>query len=148
MVSVFEETQCSVIAAQVVDGEAISAYGVLDLKPADGRFNGRLFEVNSMVEKPALKDAPSNLAIIGRYILTPTIFQTLAETQSGSGGEIQLTDGMKLLLKKEKMYAYVFEGKRHDTGDKLGFLKATVELALKREDLGEPLRQYLKGLDL
>jgi UTP--glucose-1-phosphate uridylyltransferase len=148
MVSVFEETQCSVIAAQVVDGEAISAYGVLDLKPADGRFNGRLFEVKSMVEKPALKDAPSNLAIIGRYILTPTIFQTLAETQTGSGGEIQLTDGMKLLLKKEKMYAYVFEGKRHDTGDKLGFLKATVELALKRDDLGEPLRQYLKTLDL
>jgi UTP--glucose-1-phosphate uridylyltransferase len=148
MVSVFEETQCSVIAAQVVDGEAISAYGVLDLKPADGRFNGRLFEVNSMVEKPDLKDAPSNLAIIGRYILTPTIFQTLAETQTGSGGEIQLTDGMKLLLKKEKMYAYVFEGKRHDTGDKLGFLKATVELALKREDLGGPMRQYLKTLDL
>jgi UTP--glucose-1-phosphate uridylyltransferase len=148
MVNVFEETQCSVIAAQVVDGEAISAYGVLDLKPADGRFHGRLFEVQSMVEKPALKDAPSNLAIIGRYILTPTIFQTLAETQTGSGGEIQLTDGMKLLLKKEKMYAYVFEGKRHDTGDKLGFLKATVELALKRDDLGEPLRQYLRTLDL
>jgi UTP--glucose-1-phosphate uridylyltransferase len=148
MVNVFEETQCSVVAAQVVDGEAISAYGVLDLKPADGRFNGRLFEVNSMVEKPAPKDAPSNLAIIGRYILTPAIFQTLAETQTGSGGEIQLTDGMKLLLKKEKMYAYVFEGKRHDTGDKLGFLKATVELALKREDLGGPLRQYLKTLDL
>jgi UTP--glucose-1-phosphate uridylyltransferase len=148
MVNVFEETQCSVIAAQVVDGEAISAYGVLDLKPADGRFHGRLFEVQSMVEKPSLRDAPSNLAIIGRYILTPTIFQTLAETQSGSGGEIQLTDGMKLLLKKEKMYAYVFEGKRHDTGDKLGFLKATVELALKRDDLGEPLRKYLKGLDL
>lgn len=148
MVGVFEETQCSVIAAQVVDGEAISAYGALDLKPADGRFKGRLFEVKSMVEKPALKDAPSNLAIIGRYILTPTIFQALGETQTGSGGEIQLTDGMKLLLKKEKMYAYVFEGKRHDTGDKLGFLKATVELALKRDDLGEPLRQYLKGLDL
>jgi len=148
MVSVFEETQCSVIAAQVVDGEAISAYGVLDLKPADGRFDGRLFEVKSMVEKPARKDAPSNLAIIGRYILTPTIFQMLSETQIGSGGEIQLTDGMKLLLKKEKMYAYVFEGKRHDTGDKLGFLKATVELALKRDDLGGPLRQYLKTLDL
>src|SRR6202790_1801423 len=148
MVNVFEETQCSVIAAQVVDGEAISAYGVLDLKPGDGRFNGRLFEVNSMVEKPALKDAPSNLAIIGRYILTPAIFQALAETQTGSGGEIQLTDGMKLLLKKEKMYAFVFEGKRHDTGDKLGFLKAAVELALKRDDLGGPLRQYLKTLDL
>jgi UTP--glucose-1-phosphate uridylyltransferase len=148
MVEVFEETQSSVIAAQIVEGEAISAYGVLDVKPADGRFNGKLYEIHSMVEKPALKDAPSNLAIIGRYILSPTIFAALAETQAGSGGEVQLTDGMKLLLKKEKMYAFVFEGKRHDAGDKLGFLKATVELALKRKDLGEPLRQYLKTLDL
>jgi UTP--glucose-1-phosphate uridylyltransferase len=101
-----------------------------------------------MVEKPPLEKAPSNLAIIGRYILTPAVFETLADTQLGSGGELQLTDGMKLLLKKEKMYAYVYEGKRHDAGDKLGFLKATVEFALKREDLGGPLREYLKGLEL
>jgi len=148
MIKVFEEMQSSVIATQIVEGEAISAYGVLDVKPADGRFGGRLYEIHNMVEKPALKDAPSNLAIIGRYILTPTIFEMLSETQSGSGGEVQLTDGMKLLLKKEKMYAYVFEGKRHDTGDKLGFLKATVELALKRSDLGGPLREYLKTLNL
>ncbi len=148
MIEVFEETQSSVIAAQVVEGEAISAYGVLDVKPAAGHFKGKLFEIQNMVEKPALKDAPSDLAIIGRYILTPAIFESLSKTTRGSGGEIQLTDGIKSLLKTEKVYAYVFEGKRHDTGDKLGFLKATVDLALKREDLGNHLRQHLKTLDL
>ncbi|HZQ67063.1 MAG TPA: UTP--glucose-1-phosphate uridylyltransferase GalU [Terriglobales bacterium] len=148
MMQVFEETQSSVIATQIVEGEAISAYGVLKVKPADGRFGGRLFEVEDMVEKPKLQDAPSNLAIIGRYILTPTIFETLSQTQFGTGNELQLTDGMRLLLKREKMYAFVYEGKRHDTGDKLGFLKATVEFALKRKDLGDPLREYLKGLKL
>jgi UTP--glucose-1-phosphate uridylyltransferase len=145
MMDVFNETQCSVIATQVVEGEAISAYGVLDVKAVQGH-GGRLFEIQNMVEKPKLKDAPSNLAIIGRYILTPTIFETLSETKLGAGGELQLTDGMKLLLKKEKMYAYVYDGQRHDTGDKLGFLKATVEFALKREDLGKSFREYLKAL--
>ena len=101
-----------------------------------------------MVEKPALKDAPSNLAIIGRYILTPTVFDVLTQIQAGAGGELQLTDALKLLLKQEKMYAYVYEGKRHDTGDKLGFLKATIEFALKRDDLGGPMREYLRGLKL
>jgi UTP--glucose-1-phosphate uridylyltransferase len=101
-----------------------------------------------MVEKPKLADAPSNIAVIGRYILTPTVFETLSQTQAGVGGELQLTDGMRALLKKEKMYGYVFEGKRHDTGDKLGFLKATIEFALQRPDLGGPLRQYLKELKL
>jgi len=148
MMKVFEETQCSVIATQVVEGPAISSYGVLKVKPADGRFNGRLFEIEDMVEKPKPEKAPSNLAIIGRYILTPAVFETLAETQSGTGGEVQLTDGLCALLKREKMYAYVYEGKRHDTGDKLGFLKATVEFALKRADLGGPLREYLKSLKL
>lgn len=148
MVQVFEQKQCSVIAAQVVEGEMISSYGVFDTKPADGSFGGRLFEIKNMVEKPKLEDAPSNLAIIGRYILTPSIFDCLAETSTGAGGELQLTDGMRLLLQKEKMYAYVYEGRRHDTGDKLGFLKATVEFALKREDLGGPFREYLKGLKL
>jgi UTP--glucose-1-phosphate uridylyltransferase len=147
MVDVFNEKQCSVIATQIVEGEAISAYGVLDVKPVSGG-DGRLYEILNMVEKPKLKDAPSNKAIIGRYILTPTVFETLSETKLGAGGELQLTDGMKLLLKREKMYAYVYEGKRHDTGDKLGFLKATVEFALKRKDLGEPFREYLKGLKL
>ena len=148
MMDVFDETQCSVIATQVVEGSAISAYGVLDVRPADGRFGGRVFEINNMVEKPKMEEAPSKLAIIGRYILTPAVFEALSQTQAGSGGELQLTDGMRLLLKKEKIYAYVFEGRRHDTGDKLGFLKATVEFALKRGDLGEKFQKYLKELKL
>ena len=146
MMQVFNETQCSVIATQKVEGPAISSYGVLDVKAADPRFNGRLFEIKNMVEKPKPEEAPSNLAITGRYILTPAVFETLSETQLGAGGELQLTDGMRLLLQREKIYAYVYEGKRHDTGDKLGFLKATVEFALKRPDLGEEFRRYLKGL--
>lgn len=149
MVEVFDQTQCSVLATQIIEGKMISSYGVLDVKPVkDSRFGDRLFEIKNMVEKPKPEDAPSNLAIIGRYILTPAIFDCLAETPTGSGGELQLTDGMRLLLQKEKMYAYVYEGRRHDAGDKLGFLKATVEFALKREDLGEPFREYLKGLKL
>lgn len=148
MMRIFEQTQCSVLATQVVEGAAISAYGVLDVKPAPGRWDGRLYEVHDMVEKPALAEAPSNLAIVGRYILTAGVFGALAEIQAGAGGELQLTDALRLLLKQEKMFAYVYEGKRHDTGDKLGFLKATVEFALKREDLGGPLREYLKGLKL
>jgi UTP--glucose-1-phosphate uridylyltransferase len=148
MMDVFDQTQSSVIATQIVEGKAISAYGVMDVKSADGRFGGRLYEIKNMVEKPKPEDAPSNLAIIGRYLLTPRIFDVLAKTPTGSGGELQLTDGMRLLLKEEKIYAYVYEGRRHDTGDKLGFLKATVEYALKREDLGGPFRDYLKGLKL
>ncbi len=149
MVEVFDQTQCSVLATQVIEGKMISSYGVLDVKPvADSRFGDRLFEIKNMVEKPKPEEAPSNLAIIGRYILTPAIFDCLANTPAGAGGELQLTDGMRLLLQKEKMYAYVYEGRRHDTGDKLGFLKATVEFALKREDLGASFREYLKGLKL
>src|SRR6266571_2261123 len=148
MMRVFAQTQCSVIATQIVEGAAISAYGVLDVKPADGHHGGRLYEVLNLVEKPAFEEAPSNLAIIGRYILTPAIFDVLTRTPVGKGGELQLTDALKLMLKQEKMYAYVYEGKRHDTGDKLGFIKATVEFALKREDLGGPLREYLRGLKL
>jgi UTP--glucose-1-phosphate uridylyltransferase len=149
MVEVFDQTQCSVLATQIIEGKMISSYGVLDVKPVEGsRFGERLFEIKNMVEKPKPEDAPSNLAIIGRYILTPAIFDCLAKTPAGAGGELQLTDGMRLLLQKEKMYAYVYEGRRHDTGDKLGFLKATVEFALKREDLGQPFREYLKGLKL
>ena len=147
MMDVFNKTQCSVLATQVVEGPGISAYGVLEGKPVPGS-NGKLYEVMSLVEKPRPEEAPSNLAVIGRYVLTPTVFETLSDIKAGAGGELQLTDGLKQLLKKEKIYGYVFEGKRHDTGDKLGFLKATVEFALKRADLGGPLRQYLKSLNL
>ena len=148
MMRVFEQKQCSVIATQIVEGAAISAYGVLDVKPVDSQQGGKVYEVLNMVEKPSFDEAPSNLAIIGRYILTPGIFDALAQTQVGKGGELQLTDAIRMLLKTEKVYAYVYDGKRHDTGDKLGFLKATVEFALKREDLGGPLREYLRSLKL
>ena len=148
MIEVYNETGASVIATQVVEGKAISAYGVLDAKPVEGKWKDRLFEVRDLVEKPKLEDAPSKLAIIGRYILTPGIFEALASIKPGALGELQLTDGMKGLLQKEKIYGYVFEGKRHDVGDKLGFLKATVEFALKREDLEKEFREYLKGLKL
>ena len=146
MIEVYNQTGCSVLATQVVEGPGISAYGVLDAKPVAG--NDRLFEVRDLVEKPKFEEAPSNLAIIGRYILTPAIFEMLQSIEPGSGGELQLTDGLRALLKKEKIYGFTFEGKRHDAGDKLGFLKATVEFALKRDDLGKDFREYLKKLDV
>jgi UTP--glucose-1-phosphate uridylyltransferase len=148
MIDVFNETQCSVIAVQEVNGPAISSYGVIDAKKVEGRFGGRAYEISNLVEKPKLEEAPSNLAIIGRYVLTPAVFDTLEHTPLGTGGELQLTDGLRGLLQTEKIYGYAFEGKRHDAGDKLGFLKATVELALKRSDLGKPFRDYLRTLDL
>jgi len=148
MMAAFEETRCSVIATQVVEGPDISAYGVIEAKPVNGRFAGKLHEITNLVEKPKPEDAPSNLAVIGRYILTPKIFSVLDRTPLGPGGELQLTDALKLLLQEEKVYGFTFEGKRHDTGNKLGFLKATIEFALKRPELGEGLRQYLKDLKL
>jgi UTP--glucose-1-phosphate uridylyltransferase len=148
MIEVYEEMHCSVIATQHVEGDAISSYGVIDARPVDGRWKGKLFEINDLVEKPRPEEAPSNLAIIGRYILTPRIFEMLEDTPKGAGGELQLTDAMRRLLKHEKIYGLCFEGRRHDAGDKLGFLKATVEFALKRPDLGEEFRKYLKTLDL
>jgi UTP--glucose-1-phosphate uridylyltransferase len=148
MIDVYNETGCSVIATMKIDGPAISSYGVIDGEEVKGNFDGRLFDIKHMVEKPKREEAPSNLAIIGRYVLTPGIFDCLDRTPLGAGGELQLTDAIKMLLKTEKVYGYVFEGKRHDAGDKLGFLQATVEYALKRSELGEPFREYLKSLKL
>jgi UTP--glucose-1-phosphate uridylyltransferase len=149
MMDVFEESQCSIIATQEVNGPAISSYGVLDAEKIEDKFDGRAFNVRSLVEKPKQEEAPSNLAIIGRYILTPTIFETLERTPLGAGGELQLTDGLRGLLSAgEKIYGYTFEGKRHDAGDKLGFLKATVEFALKRPDLGPDFAEYLRTLKI
>jgi UTP--glucose-1-phosphate uridylyltransferase len=145
LIDVFNAKQQSVIAIQPIEGAAISSYGVIKGKEVAGS-GGKLFEVLDLVEKPKLQDAPSNLAVIGRYILTPTVFETLSNITPGAGGELQLTDGLRALLKREKMYACVYEGRRHDTGDKLGFLKATVEFALKRDDLGGAFREYLKTL--
>jgi UTP--glucose-1-phosphate uridylyltransferase len=147
LIDVYSETGSSVIATQVVEGPAISAYGVLDATPVPGK-GGKLHQVKSLVEKPAAEDAPSNLAVIGRYVLTPTIFEALDRAPLGAGGELQLTDGLKALIEKEKLYGLVFDGVRYDAGDKLGFLKATVEFALQREELGEEFREYLRGLKL
>lgn len=144
MVEVFEKYDAPVIATMQVDGEAISRFGVID---ADEVEPG-VYKINDMVEKPAFADAPSDLAIIGRYIFTPDIFEAIEQTTPGSGGEIQITDAMRLLLKKRPFYAVKLDGRRHDAGDKLGFLIATVELALKRDDLGDEFRNYLKSLNL
>ena len=146
MIEVYNETGCSVLATQVVEGPAISSYGVLDAKPVSGKWEGRLFEVHDLVEKPKPERAPSNLAIVGRYILTPAIFEMLSSIKPGALGELQLTDGLKQLLAKEKIYGFIFEGKRHDAGDKLGFLKATVEFGLKHHELGSQFREYLRTL--
>ena len=149
MISVFEKLQSSILATQVVDGPEISRYGVIKGKALEeeGLFS-HTYRVEDLVEKPPFEQAPSNLAIIGRYILTPEIFEILEKTLPDRGGEIQLTNGLRLLLEKQSIYAYQFEGKRYDAGDKLGFLKATVEFALKREDLGKDFSNYLKSLNL
>ncbi|HTA78234.1 MAG TPA: UTP--glucose-1-phosphate uridylyltransferase GalU [Terracidiphilus sp.] len=146
MIDVFDERGGSVLATMTIDGPGISAYGVLAGSP--DKQNPRIYNCTGMVEKPKLEDAPSKQAIIGRYVLTPRIFELLEETKPGAGGEIQLTDGIKGLLKEEKVFGYTFEGKRYDAGDKFGMLQATVEYALKRPDLGPKFLEYLKGLQL
>ena len=149
MLAVFERYGRSVIAIQKVPRKAVGSYGIIRGRTVpDAEWQGRLFRIDDMVEKPTPSEAPSNLAVIGRYILTPTIFHELAATTPGSGGEIQLTDGLRRLLTKEPVYGYLFEGKRYDAGDKLGFLQATVELALNRPDLGKEFRKYLRSLKL
>jgi len=142
LIDVFNDMQGSVLGTEVIEGPAISAYGVLDCIPVAGK--PRLMEVRGMVEKPKFEEAPSNHAIIGRYVLSPRVFEMLEKITPGAGGELQLTDGIKALMQYEKVYGYNFEGKRHDAGDKLGFLKATVEFALKRDDLGPKFREYLR----
>ena len=144
MVDVFEKYDSPIIATMQVEGEEISRFGVIDAAEVEPN----VYKIKDMVEKPAFADAPSDLAIIGRYIFTPDIFDAIEQTTPGSGGEIQITDAMRILLKKRPFYAVKLEGKRHDAGDKLGFLIATVELALKRDDLGEEFRKYLTTLDL
>jgi UTP--glucose-1-phosphate uridylyltransferase len=146
MIEVFERYGGPVIAVQQVAKSEISAYGVIDGIPEGD--TGRVFRIRDLVEKPSLEEAPSDLAIIGRYILTPDIFDVLENTPRDKGGEIQLTNGIRALADKRPVYGYRFEGVRHDAGNKLGFLKATVEFALKREDLGGPFREYLRSLKL
>jgi UTP--glucose-1-phosphate uridylyltransferase len=144
MMDVYERYKCSVVAVQELPREEISRYGVIDGKQIDERVH----RISGMVEKPAPEEAPSNLGIVGRYILTPEIFDALEHTPPGKGGEIWLADGLRNLLDRQAVYGYQFEGIRYDTGTKLGYLRATVEYALRRPDLGEEFRQYLRTLDL
>jgi UTP--glucose-1-phosphate uridylyltransferase len=146
MMDIFDERGGSVLATQTIEGPGISAYGVLagEQDPE----NWRIYNCTGMIEKPKFEDAPSKQAIIGRYVLTPRVFTLLEQTTPGAGGEIQLTDGIKALLKEEKVFGYTFEGKRFDAGDKFGMLQATVEFALNRPEFGEKFREYLKGLAL
>ncbi len=147
LLDVYEFYGASVVALMEVPKDKISAYGVVDAEPvAHNGSKDRLYRIRNMVEKPKKEDAPSNLAIIGRYVLTAEIFDSIEAVPPGAGGEIQLTDGLKHLLRNRPIYGYRFEGTRYDAGDKLGFLKATVEFALKRYDLGGPFREYLKSL--
>ncbi len=149
LIDVYEFYGAPVLALMEVPKESISNYGVVDAEPvAHNGTKDRLYRIRNLVEKPKLGDAPSNLAIIGRYVLTPEIFHSIESVAPGSGGEIQLTDGLKHMLRNRPLYGYRFEGTRYDAGDKLGFLKATVEFALKRRDLGEQFRSYLKSLAL
>ncbi|HUU50081.1 MAG TPA: UTP--glucose-1-phosphate uridylyltransferase GalU [Nitrospinota bacterium] len=144
MMDIYEKIQSSIIAVEKVNKKEVHKYGIIKPKKS----GERLWEILDLIEKPKIGNAPSNMAIIGRYILTPEIFDLLKKTKPDRKGEIQLTDGLKLLLKTQKIYGYHFEGKRYDAGDKLGFLKATVEYALMRPDLGSEFRAYLKGLKL
>jgi len=147
LLDVYEFFGAPVVALMEVPPEAVSAYGIVDAEPVHHNgAGGRLFRIRNLIEKPKAQEAPSNLAIIGRYVLTPEIFNSLEEVQPGRLGEIQLTDGLKILLRSRPIYGYRFEGTRYDAGDKLGFLKATVELALKRPDLGDAFREYLTSL--
>jgi UTP--glucose-1-phosphate uridylyltransferase len=149
LLDVYEFYGASVVALMEVPRENISAYGVVDAEPiSDAGGAGRLYRIRNLVEKPKAEDAPSNLAIIGRYILTPEVFHSLETIEPGSGGEIQLTDGLKHVLRNRPIYGFRFDGNRYDAGDKLGFLKATVEFALKRYDLGHDFREYLKTMKL
>ncbi len=149
LLDIYSFFSAPVLAVMEVPKESISSYGCIDAEPVshNGRTD-RVYRIRDLVEKPKASEAPSNLAIIGRYVLTPDIFDSLQAIEPGSGGEIQLTDAMRHLLRSRPIYAYRFDGTRYDAGDKLGFLKATVEYALRRHDLGGPFREYLKGLTL
>ncbi len=143
LIDVYEATGGSVLGCQEVPDDKVSAYGIVAGSETDDK---RLMRVSDMVEKPALEEAPSHMAVLGRYIIKPQIFSILENTAPGKGGEIQLTDALKVLAKEDAVYAYNFAGQRYDLGDKLGFLKATVEFALRREDLGASFRAYLKDI--
>lgn len=141
----YYETGSTVVGCQLVPEEKVSAYGIIQ---GERTVNPDLLKVVDMIEKPSIKEAPSCFAALGRYVITPEVFDILEQTKPGKGGEIQLTDALRVMARCENVYAYNFTGKRYDTGNKLGYLKAVVEFALRREDLGEGFREYLKSLSL
>ena len=144
MIEIYENAQCGVVGVQEVDKKEVKSYGVISGK----QIQDNLWDVDTFVEKPEPKDAPSNVAVVGRYILEPSIFNILEQTGEGAGGEIQLTDALATQAKSEKLLAYKFDGKRYDCGSKLGYLEATVELAMKHNGVGKRFTEYLKQLDL
>jgi UTP--glucose-1-phosphate uridylyltransferase len=149
LMRVYEQVRSSVVAVLEVDPQETDRYGVIDpVAPAGPNVDERLFRVRGLVEKPPPDEAPSNLGIVGRYILTPKIFDKLEQTARGANGEIQLTDAIERLMAEQDVYAYAFEGVRYDAGTTMGWLKASVELALQRTDVGPQFRQYLSELDL
>lgn len=141
MMDAFSRLGATMLGCQEVPQELVSRYGIVQGQPTD---DDRVVKLIDMVEKPAVDEAPSRLAALGRYILTPDIFEILRRVQPGKGGEIQLTDALRLMADREAVYAYTFSGRSYDTGNKLGFLKATVEYALRRKDLGDAFREYLR----
>ena len=149
LIQVYEATGVGAIAVEEVPREKTHLYGIVDGESApQAPFGERLLRIRDLVEKPKPENAPSNLAITGRYVLPPAIFDCLERTQPGAGNEIQLTDAMRILAREQGLWAYIYEGESYDAGDKLGFLKATVELALRNKELGSAFREYLKGLKL
>jgi UTP--glucose-1-phosphate uridylyltransferase len=149
LIHAYHQTHASVVAVMEVPPEETQRYGVIAAEPADEALDhGRLRRVTRLVEKPRPADAPSNLAIIGRYVLTPKIFDKLEQTPRGAGGEIQLTDAIEALMEEQAVYGYVFEGTRYDAGTTMGWLKASVELALQRPDIGNEFRHYLAALEI
>lgn len=144
MVDVYDKYQASVIGVQTVPDDQVDKYGIV----SGEAMTDYVYKVRDLVEKPSVDEAPSNLAILGRYIITPEIFEILEHTGRGAGGEIQLTDGLKKLARRQEMVAYDFAGRRYDVGDKLGFLEATVEYGLRTPGVGERFMAYLKNLDL
>ena len=144
LIDIYDDYRCSVLAVMEVPQQDTNKYGIINaVSIADN-----VYRIHDLVEKPGIEEAPSNLAVMGRYIISPRIFELLEVTKPGAGGEIQLTDALKVLAQKEAIYGLAFEGRRYDVGDKLGYLKATVEFALEREDLSAAFRSYLKGLDI
>jgi len=143
MLDVFREYRTSILGVQTVSHEVVNKYGIIAGKQVDDR----VYKVNDMVEKPSLEEAPSNVAVLGRYIITPEIFPFLETQDAGKGGEIQLTDALKRLAKEQAMYAYDFKGHRYDVGSKAGFIQANLEFALRNDELKEEMKEYLQKLN-